>query len=253
MIPEQKVVTLVFMNDLMLRKSAGRVKGFDVGVSAFCCILVSAFVFQNICVASTSHDWAQRPTWAVGQTDTSRKYSSNKQHDYDLAPFAPNSNNIALDVGQVFLMGDLSDEYDDNIGTQLHYTYGVSDIFAFDSSLGFSEHSDGRFSMTTLLTGLRMNLSWYDRVVPYVIVGLGFFKPSYKLNAPNEPNASMSPVLFGLQLGPGVELELTQQLFFGASLTFHDMFGTTKLTPTGKLFDVGGTFTSFYLHLGVTF
>ena len=106
--------------------------------------------------------------------------------------------------------------------------------------------------MTTMLTGLRTNLSWYDKVIPYVVFGLGFYKPSYSfMNA--GLSRSLSPVLFGVHLGPGVDLELTKQLFFGAGLTFHDVFGAKRLTPGGTPLDVGGTFTSFFLHAGVTF
>ena len=82
-----------------------------------------------------------------------------------------------------------------------------------------------------------------------MVFGLGFYRPSYQI----DPNASVNPMVFGVHLGPGISLEMTKQLFFGASLTFHDIFGTTTTTADGKLWDVGGTFTSFYLNCGVTF
>ncbi|MCC7442340.1 MAG: hypothetical protein IT285_11945 [Bdellovibrionales bacterium] len=197
--------------------------------------------------------WSSTPSWATAQSNASRRGrpSSSPYSDSDRpsAPFTPGSNNLALHVGQVFLMGELADHYTDSIGTQLHYTYGVSDMFGFNASLGFSDHSDGEYSVATMLAGLRTNLSWYDKVVPYLVFGLGFYKPSYKLTADN----SMSPVLFGLHLGPGVDLQLTDQFFFGAALTFHDVFGTTRTDSKGNLRDVGGTFTSFLLHAGVSF
>jgi hypothetical protein len=174
----------------------------------------------------------------------------------NISPFAPGSNNLALDVGQVFLMGDLGNSYSDSIGTQLHYTYGASDLFGFDASLGYSDHSDGKFSMTTLLAGLRTNLAWYDKVVPYLVFGLGFYRPSYQVAVKSGGDngfASMSPILFGVHLGPGVDLELTRQIFFGASLIFHDAFGGNRVNPAGALAPVGGTFTSFYLHAGAAF
>lgn len=192
--------------------------------------------------------WSQQPAWAAPSEPPTRKPSL-RESNYNLAPFTPGSNNLSLDVGQVFLMGDLSSSYADSIGSRLHYTYGVSDMFGFDSSLGYSSHSDGKYTMTTLLTGLRMNLSWYDKVIPYVVFGLGFYKPSYELT----PVSSASPVIFGLHLGPGVNLELTRQLYFGASLTFHDMFGTRKTVAQNTILDVDGTFTSFFLHAGVSF
>ena len=165
----------------------------------------------------------------------------------NISPFSPDSHNVAVDIGQVFLMGDLG-KYTDNIGFRGHYTYGVSELFAFDASLGYSSHSDGSFSMITALSGLRMNFAWYDRVIPYAVFGMGFYRPNYKITAAE----SISPLLFGLHLGPGVDLQLSREMFFGAALTFHDMFGTTRLATTGPV-EVGGTFTTFLVHAGMTF
>ncbi len=209
-------------------------------------------------VANATDSWVRSPSWSSGSGGDSsaprtRSSFASRELQNAVSPFSPGSNNLALDVGQVFLMGNLSSSYSDNIGGQLHYTYGVSDLFGFDSSLGYSEHSDGKFSMTTLLTGLRTNLSWYDKVIPYGVFGLGFYRPSFEVSQGiNQVPSSVSPVLFGVHLGAGVDLEVTKQLFFGAALTFHDIFGSARMTQNGLL-DVGGTYTSFFVHAGVTF
>lgn len=241
-----------------LMKSLNQVR-IPIEAVALCLVILTSGS-----TASANPSWSREPSWASSSQPAAaaRKATLSRDDRYPVSPFSPGSQNIALDVGQVFLMGDLSSQYSDNIGSRLHYTYGVSEIFAFDASVGYSEHSDGKFSMATLLTGLRTNLSWYDRVIPYVTFGLGFYKPSYneyttttgnssaKLSAAS--GTSISPLLFGIHLGPGIDLEITDQLFFGAALTFHDVFGTQKNTPIGPL-DVGGTFTSFLIHAGVTF
>jgi hypothetical protein len=183
---------------------------------------------------------------------SAKKKSLQQDDDSDLEPYAPGTNNLALDVGQVFLMGNMGNNYSDAIGTQLHYTYGVSDLFGFDSSVGYSSHSDGQFSMATALMGLRTNLSYYDRVVPYSIFGLGFYKPSYTYQTSTGQD-SLSPILFGVHLGFGVDLLISHRIFFGSALTFHDIFGgDDRQTPAGPI-AVGGTFTSFLVHLGYTF
>jgi len=69
--------------------------------------------------------------------------SSQKEKRKDFTPFSPESNNLSLDIGQIFLMGDLA-SLDDALGIQTTYTYGVSRIFAFESSLGYSNHSNGK-------------------------------------------------------------------------------------------------------------
>jgi hypothetical protein len=232
--------------------------------------LLHVLIFVGIFMSGMSHaapssTWSRPPTWASedspAPTASHRAVKNREMVSNDLSPFSPGSNNLAVDLGQVFLMGDLNSKYNDSIGTQLHYTYGVSDLFGFDSSLGYSEHSDGGFSMTTLLTGLRMNLSWYDKVVPYAVFGLGFYRPYYKDTNPQSINPSgvisdsspMSAVLFGVHLGPGIDLQLNRNLFFGAAVTFHNMFGTTKNLANGTPLYLGGAFTSFFLHIGATF
>jgi hypothetical protein len=211
--------------------------------------LIAATLLLSVSTVHAS-SWSNEPSWAHGQEPTSsRRPIKADAYRENPSPFAPGSNNLALDVGQIFLMGSLGSKYNDSIGSRLHYTYGVSDMFGFDSSLGYSNHSDGDFSMTSLLTGLRTNLAWYDRVIPYVVVGLGFYKPSMRVEG---TQMTVSPVLFGLHMGPGVDLQLTDQLFFGASLNFHDMFGSTQKTAAG-IIDVDGTYTSFYMRVGMTF
>lgn len=224
--------------------------------SSILCATVAVSSWSIPASAATNSAWQSEPSWAADPQPSNRR-TLREDTRPSFVPFAPGTNNLSLDVGQVFLMGDLGSNYADSIGAQLHYTYGVSDLFGFDASFGYSDHSDGEFSMSTLLGGLRTNLAWFDRVVPYVVFGLGFYRPSYQQVyssglGGSSTTASISPVLFGVHLGPGVDLAVTRQLFFGASLTFHDVFGTIKQTPNGPL-SVGGTFTSFLVRAGFTF
>jgi hypothetical protein len=232
-------------------------------IMATIAILGLNWASQKEAFASANSSWSSQPSWASGASSdrapssaksyTKEKYAPSQSNT---SPFAPGSNNVSLEMGQVFLMGNLGDKYADSIGTGLRYTYGVSDLFAFESGLGYSSHSDGKMSMMNLHAGLRTNLAWYDRVIPYASFGLGFYRPSYDVGAmglTSNPNESVSPMLFGVHLGPGVDLEVTKQFFFGASLTFNEVFGNTQQLSNGKTFDVGGTYTSFFLHAGVTF
>jgi hypothetical protein len=217
---------------------------------------------QSEAFASTNSTWSSQPSWAAPERERTsppaKTYTSKEKYSApsSTSPFAPGSSNVALEMGQVFLMGNLGDQYSDSIGTGLRYTYGVSDLFAFESGMGYSNHTDGKFSMFSMQAGLRTNLAWYDRVIPYLSFGLGFYRPSYDVGSmglTSNPNESISPLLFGVHLGPGVDLEITKQFFFGAALTFNEAFGNTQTLSNGKTFDVGGTYTSFFLHAGVTF
>jgi len=230
-----------------------------VSIMALVAIIGLNWASQKEAFASANSTWSSQPSWATSDRSSSptRTYTKEKYTaPASTSPFAPGSNNVSLEMGQVFLMGNLGDKYTDSIGTGVRYTYGVSDLFAFESALGYSNHSDGKLSMTSLQAGLRTNLAWYDRVIPYASFGLGFYRPSYDVGSmglTSNPTESVSPMLFGVHLGPGVDLEVTKQFFFGASLTFNEVFGNTQQLSNGKTFDVGGTYTSFFLHAGVTF
>jgi len=227
--------------------------------------LFHAFCFFFLCGVQTQHaiasNWTPTASWNGEEASGAhRNIRKNDTRLGDPSPFSPGSHNIAVDMGQVFLMGDLT-KYADTIGTQAHYTYGVSDLFSFDSSLGYSQHSSGKYSMLTILTGMRLNLAWYDKLVPYVIFGLGFYRPYYEdSTVPPIQNsgggtspASVSSLVFGIHLGPGIDLEVSKNVFFGAGLTFHNMFGTTASWGNGTPHSIGGSFTSFLLHIGLTF
>ena len=169
------------------------------------------------------------------------------------SPMAPGSHNISLGLGQVFLMGDLSDSYENNLGIQVHYNYGVSDLFAFDSDFGYSSHSNGDLSIWHMVAGLRSNLVYFDQLVPFFNIDLGFYHPSETFKS-GSTQLSASGLLFGMQLGAGVDLFMTNRVFFGTSLTLHDMFESTKTASDGSTQkQVGGSFLSFLIHAGVAF
>jgi opacity protein-like surface antigen len=200
--------------------------------------------------------WSKNPAWADDSQsrETERpKKSSDREFRSRYTPFSPGSNNLSLDVGQIFLFGDLGDQFTDSIGFQLRNVHAVSEMFGLDTALAFSSHgpatSETSFSMANLKLGLRTNLMWYDKAIPYVTAGLGFFRPNYEQN----DGTSLNTLLFGLHLGAGVNLEVSRSLFFGGSLTFHDMFGTRKRNAAGQLQELDGSFASFLVSAGVSF
>jgi hypothetical protein len=145
--------------------------------------------------SSSNSNWSNNDSSSDGNSNSdntynpSRKASSRNEarikqlENQNLSPFAPGTNNVSLEMGQVFLMGNFGSNYSDSIGEGLHYTYGVSDLFAFDSSMGYSTHSNGQMSMFNATAGLRTNLTWYDKIVPYFAFGLGFYRPSMTVTA----------------------------------------------------------------------
>jgi opacity protein-like surface antigen len=188
-------------------------------------------------------------------------------------PFAPESHNVAFNLGQVFLTGDLGQKYADSIGFELQYTYGVSEIFALDASLGWSSHGvdpvkqplnkTASLNMVSLRTGIRAHLSYFDKIIPYVGFGFGFYNISEDFGAAtqgvslaptnNASNNSISALQFGMHVGPGVTLLLSKNMFFGSQITYSNIFTSTKEDNAGALRQVGGAYLGFMINGGMTF
>lgn len=215
--------------------------------------LITLWIFTSPILTWASTSKVSTSSGTQNTTQAKEKKNSSLTDNADSEPFAPGTNNLGFEIGQQFLTGDLGNHYNDSMGWQLHYTYGVSELFSFDSSLGYSSHSDGQFSVASALAGIRTNLSYYDHLVPYSVLGMGFYRPSFSYkNAAGTGQDTIAPVLFGMHLGVGVDLLVTREIFFGTSLTYHDVIGGERDTPAGKL-STGGSYASFLLHAGYSF
>ena len=226
-------------------------------------LMLVALIFGVYSVSSHSaYSYpASRSTFSALESDSIRLTRSSREanrneastpsrkYNQDLSPLSPGTHNLSIGVGQIFLMGNLSTNFENSLGTQVHYTYGVSDMFSFESDFGYSSHSNGNFSLVNLDTSLRTNLVYFDQLVPFASVGLGFYHPSETLLN----NVTLSALLFGLEVGGGVDLLLSKKMFFGTRLSYHNMFDSTKVASNGISMPVGGSFISFMLHAGVTF
>jgi opacity protein-like surface antigen len=177
----------------------------------------------------------------AGRSSHKRK----KVEEKTVTPFSPESNNVSLDIGQNFLVGS---QFQDSIGMQGTYTYGISRLLAFTASLGYSSHSEGQYSKLALTGGPRLNLASYDRITPYVTGGLGFYHANDQLSA----GSSIGGTMFGINFGGGADLSLTKETFFGASMTYHQLFGTKKDTSIGTI-DIASDYLTFMAHVGYTF
>jgi hypothetical protein len=196
--------------------------------------VILLFISSTIGVCSVSQDSHSAPrfsreslTYSRSSRDLPEKKKRDIQPDYGKGPFAPDTHNLSIGVGQFFLLGNLASTYENAIGPELNYTYGVSDLFSFETH--FAYH--------------------FDQLVPFASVGLGFFNPSYTL----ADSATVSSLLFGMQLGTGIDLMISNRVFFGAKLMYHNMFDSSKRDSKGNLQSLGGAFASFTVHTGLTF
>lgn len=237
------------------------------------------FTSYQLANASTTSSWsASEPQYQSVQPSSSRSSARSKRQEKTepaTLPFSPGSHNFGLQIGQVFLMGDLAKNSVDTLGYRLQYTYGVSELFGFNMTLGYSDHTND-LSILTFNSDVRINLSWYDRVVPYAALGLGFYNVNTTAKDRYGNVVELSPMLFGLHITGGANLILTDDFFIGANLDIHNIFTSTKTinatqpssavvssatssstlsNQTGETdsVKVGGTFTTFLFTAGMKF
>jgi len=151
--------------------------------------------------------------------ESSADYSQTGRR-YNNLPLSPGSHNLSAEFGQVFMMRDPSDS-GNAFGSQFRYTNGVSQLFGFDSLLGYSSHGGGQLRQIHLGGGARINLVRVDRMISYLSSGLGFYQTS--LRQQNQISRT-SNTAFGLYCGVGVDLIVTKSMFFGAALQFNHSF-----------------------------
>jgi hypothetical protein len=208
-------------------------------LSALTCLASQASLASQ---TSTTTVTAPEPEMEASEPATSH-VTSTELSSGAIEAFSPGSNNLAFEMGP----------FTNSSGGQLHYTYGISDIFGFDASAGYSSNSDNQFSMGTLLAGLRTNLAYYGHLIPYALCGAGLYKPSYSFeNALNTGQDTISPVLLGIYVGLGTDFQLTHDIYFGGSITVHEIFGGDEQIPGGAI-STGGTVAAFLLHAGYSF
>ncbi len=219
-------------------------------LTAFGVYSVSSSLISSEAFAYYPNNSVQSVKFTRSSRDNPEKPKKQKVIDTTpTSPFAPGTHNVSLGIGQVFLLGALGNSYENAIGPELHYSYGVSDLFAFESNFGYHSHSNGNLSIWNLAAGLRTNMMYFDQLVPFINVGLGFYHPSLTYAS----GGSANTLLFGLQLGGGIDLLISKQVFFGTRLTYNDMFDSTKKDSLGATQSLGGAFISFVVHAGYSF
>lgn len=221
-------------------------------------LFLLSFYFIGAAAADTSSFGSTQNSYyfeneGVSQPKTSSNRSIRKSKDYSESrsapkmPFSPDSHNLGIAVGQTFLMGGPT-QAGDALGFQGQYTYGVSRLLGFDSSLGRSSHRSGEYSITSVRGGARVHLGHYDQMVPYLQAGVGFFKPS--LSNPNE--TTYTSILFGVYAGGGLDLRISDQFFFGAVGNINQVFGSQRVVANRSV-NLGGSSLQFMGRVGYTF
>jgi opacity protein-like surface antigen len=133
-----------------------------------------------------------------------------------------NKHSVGIGLGQTFLFSDLEESGDNKITAELFYAYSAS--YSFDLLLNFhtSSHSykDEEVSLMGLGASIKGKYFEFDAFAPYILGGLGFYRPRIKKD--NEWSEGKNT--FGFNLGAGVDLQLNKNVIVGLLAQYHNPF-----------------------------
>lgn len=158
-------------------------------------------------------------------------------------PGAIRKHSIGIGIGQTFLRSDLSENGNDKITPDLYYNYSASYSFDFVANLHYSKHS--YLNREATIKGLALAIKGkgfqYDAFSPFVLGGFGFYLPSVTRIQNNVPTETRTQLVFGVNVGAGVELRLNDEATVGVITHYHDPFDVRQ--------DVGAKLEGSYMKL----
>lgn len=155
---------------------------------------------------------------------------------------------VGLMVGQLWPAGNIGKNVDSAVAPGLSYEYAASDVFSAYAQSVRSVHNEGAMRISSNALGIKANLVYFDKLAPYAMLGAGlyFVKKNYGLETARKTN-------FGLHLGLGAELDLSDLFFLGLELNIHNLFSGTVQLPLNGRTVISGRWTGFFLRGGVRF
>jgi opacity protein-like surface antigen len=129
---------------------------------------------------------------------------------------------LGIGIGQTFLLRRVDDHGNDKLTTDIFYGYAASYSFDFMLNGHFSKHDkEGDYSKLIGLTAsIKSKFFDFDNFSPYLLGGLGFYRPQARRNGIE----TVSKYTFGFNLGAGVDLRLNANYLVGILGHFHKPF-----------------------------
>lgn len=133
-----------------------------------------------------------------------------------------NAHSAGLGLGQTFLRGDFQKSGEDQVTPDFYYAYTASYSFDVVGNLHYSKHREGQRSVTIMgaAAAIKSRLYNFDSLSPFVLGGLGFYRPTTSESSVD----SEGKTVFGSNFGAGVDLRLNTQVTVGALMHYHNPF-----------------------------
>lgn len=174
---------------------------------------------------------------------TAQKVNDSIPDASDRIPGSIRKHSLGVGLGQTFLRSDLAENGNDKITPDIYYNYSASYSFDFVANLHYSKHK--YIGREATIKGLALAIKGkgfqFDAFAPFVMGGFGFYLPSVKRIQNGELTETRSQLVFGVNVGAGVELRLNDEATVGVIAHYHDPFDVRQ--------DVGAKLEGSYMKL----
>jgi opacity protein-like surface antigen len=193
-------------------------------------VLLTPVLMAGVSFASRafSEEKQVKPNIHLLTNEKSAQKASNGE-SYDSSEIIPgeiHKHSLGVGVGQTFLRSDLADNGNDKITADLYYNYSASHSFDFVANAHYSEHS--YLNREATIRGLALAIKGkgfqFDAFSPFVLGGFGFYLPSANRIQNGVPTETRKQLVFGVNVGAGVELRLNRDITIGVIAHYHDPF-----------------------------
>lgn len=180
---------------------------------------------------------------AAESTEVSKVFKGKAKREGAAGGAMGSNHGLGLGIGQTFLLGNYSDHGSDDLTADLFYRYKASHLF--DLMVGFhtSTQKDGddgeKMELMALTTGIKARYFDFDSFSPFLLGGLGFYRPKATRYVNGNLTESESKLVLGIHFGGGVELNLNDKFSFGLQGIYHYPFRVkqdTQQSLTGSYF-----------------
>lgn len=133
---------------------------------------------------------------------------------------------LGVGIGQTFLQRKFDRHGDDRVTGDIYYNYAASHSFDFVMNTHMSSHSSNgeKLNLFGLNASIKSKFFDFDNFAPYLLGGLGFYRPKATRNTGAELVETRGKYTFGFNLGAGVDLRLNENYLVGIIGHFHKPF-----------------------------
>jgi hypothetical protein len=161
---------------------------------------------------------------------------------------AEGDHSAGLMVGQVWPAGEIGKNVDGAVAPGIFYEYTASDVFSLYAMGVRSSHNNEALKILSTNVGIKANLVYFDKLAPYAMLGAGLYFVDKRIGAETAEKTN-----FGLHLGVGAELDLSELFFIGLEFDIHNLFAGTVDLPAAGRTEISGRWTGFFLRGGLRF